>query len=645
MMSDVKHNKFQIGSKTIGVGEKTYVIAEAGNNHNGCFDRAIALVDAAKKAGADCVKFQMRRLDLVYRESSLSGADNDLSVEYTVDLLKRFELSTADQKKISEYCKSKSIEYLCTPWDHESANVLLSEFDVPAFKVSSADLTNVPLLSYLAKLGKPLIISTGMSRMFEIKHGVELLNLNNANFVVLHCQSTYPAAFHNINLNFMERLRELHPFVGYSGHERGVAVSHAAVALGAVVVERHITLDRNMEGPDHAASLEPDEFLELVSGIREIDSAMGKKLGADSERPMSQGELINRENLGKSLVAASAIKAGDIIGEDDVIVRSPGLGLSPLHYNDLVGKLALRSIEADSFFFESDISVGSRVSSRKYQFSRPWGVPVRYHDVDDFLNVSQPDFVEFHFSYQDMDRDPAEFMEREEYDIDFVVHAPELFKGSHLLDLATHDSDYRENSIREMQRVVDITVALNKFFPKTQRPMIVTNIGGISMDAPLSEDEKAVRYEIFADSLGQLNLEGVELIPQTMAPFPWHFGGQRYQNLFVRPEECARECKKLDLRMCVDVSHSALAANHLGFELDEIIKALSGRIAHLHIGDALGVDGEGLPIGDGSIDFESLGKALETHAPGTLFIPEIWQGHKNLGEGFWVALSKLEGKL
>src|SRR4051812_6785876 len=310
----------KIADRLVGNDHPCFVIAEVGNNHNGDFDRAIALVDAARAAGADCAKFQMRKLDEVYRATSFSGAEDDLSVEYTLDLLRRFELSTKDQKRLLDYCTQLGILYLCTPWDSTSVQTL-DGFGVPAFKVASADLTNLPLQAAMAATGKPLIASTGMSTTPEIEAAIAFLNSRQAQFVLLHCQSTYPAALHNINLRFMERLREMHPLVGYSGHERGNAVTLAAVALGAVIIERHITLDRTMEGPDHAASLEPAEYAALVAGIREVETALGP-LNMPRQRILSQGELINRENLGKSVVAARPLAAGTVLTAEDLLVRS-----------------------------------------------------------------------------------------------------------------------------------------------------------------------------------------------------------------------------------------------------------------------------------------------------------------------------------
>jgi sialic acid synthase SpsE/sugar phosphate isomerase/epimerase len=631
-----------IGERLVGPGQPTFVIAEIGNNHNGDFDRAVALIDAAISAGADCAKFQMRDLAEVYRSSSLSGKDNDLAVEYTLDLLRRFELSKDQHRRLADCCREKGIPYLCTPWDIKSV-ATIDAFGVQAFKIASADLTNLPLIAAVAATGKPLIVSTGMSTSEEIGAAADFLNEHRAKFVLLHCQSSYPAALHNIHLRFMDTLRAIHPLTGYSGHERGTAVSIGAVAVGACVIERHITLDRTMEGPDHAASLEPGEFKALVTGIRELETALGEPSGPGAERRFSQGELINRENLAKSLVAAHALAPGHVITTEDVAIRSPGQGLTPLMLPKLLGRTLRRELKAEDYFFASDLSE-ERASARTYRFRRPWGIPVRYHDADRFLELCRPDLIEFHLSYQDMERDPAEYL-KGHYDIGFVVHAPELFAESRLMDLATRDEDYRRTSVKETQRVINVTRALKRFFPKTTRPAIVANIGGITMDGPLDADEKAARYKDFARSLAELDRDGIELIPQTMAPFPWHFGGQRYQNIFIFPEESAAFCAAHGLRMCLDISHTKLAANHFGFDFLAGLQALGPHTAHIHYGDAKGLDGEGLQIGEGEIDFRAVGEVFARHAPRASFIPEIWQGHKNMGEGFWIALERLEGTI
>jgi N-acetylneuraminate synthase len=626
-----------IGRHIIGAG-RAYVIAEIGNNHNGSFERAIQMIDLAADMGADCAKFQMRHLDEVYRQRTLRKDGEDLGTEYVLDLLRRFELSVEDHRRLADHCAEKGILYLCTPWDARSVDIL-QEFGVPAYKVASADLTNLPLLDKLASTGKPLILSTGMSRPEEVRITVDFLNRRNAAFILLHCNSTYPAPLHDINLKWMHKLREVHTLVGYSGHERGINVSLAAVALGACVVERHFTLDRAMEGPDHAASLTHAEFKRMIDGIREIEEALGE----GKERQLSQGEMINRENLGKSLVSTRVLTKGTVLKAGDIKVRSPGQGLSPQSYERLLGRTLRHDMLEEDFFYPSDLA-DERVEPRPYHFSRPWGVPVRYHDFQEYTARIKPDLFEFHLSYSDMELKPDDFLNGI-YTCDFVVHAPELFANSFLMDLASPDESYRTQSVIETQRVIDITRDLKRFFPQTVRPMIVANIGGFTMDEPLPPAVISEYYERFAKSLCDLDMEGVELIPQTMAPFPWHFGGQRYQNIFVKIDEIVEWCSKLKLRMCFDISHTRLTCNHLGIDFYDFAEKIAPFSAHLHLGDAKGLNGEGLQIGEGDIDFSLLGKILGKSCPKSSFIPEIWQGHKNGGEGFWIALDKLENTL
>ncbi len=626
---NIKVANFEIGSSRV------FVIAEIGNNHNGNFNRAIEMVDQAEKAGADCVKFQMRHLDVVYRQRTLRKDGEDLGTEYVLDLLRRFELTVPQHKQLADYCSSKGILYLCTPWDKTSVDVL-EQMGVEAYKVASADLTNLPLLEKICSTSKPLILSTGMSTPTEVQITVDFLNKRQARFVLLHCNSTYPAPLHDIHLKWMENLRLMHPFVGYSGHERGIAVTLASVGLGACLVERHFTLDRTAEGPDHAASLEYEEFKRMVEGIREIEQA----LGDGSQRRISQGEMINRENLGKSLIAAKYLTKGTVIGAEHLEVRSPGQGLSPQYYEKLLGRTIKRDMNAEDFFYPSDLK-DERIEPRQYKFTRPWGVPVRYHDFSDYNSRITPDLFEFHLSYSDMDLRLEDFLIGP-YSSDFVVHAPELFANSRLMDLATPDEALRAQSVIETQRVINITRDLKRYFPNAERPMIVANIGGFTMDEPLPPEVTKSYYEGFAKSLTELDLSGVELIPQTMAPFPWHFGGQRYQNIFVKVDEIIDWCSRLNLRMCFDVSHSSLTCNHFGIDFYEFARKIAPYSAHLHLGDARGLNGEGLQIGEGDIDFVQLSNILEKGCPKASFIPEIWQGHKNGGEGFWVALQRLE---
>jgi N-acetylneuraminate synthase len=614
-----------------------FVIAEIGNNHQGDLDLCFRLIDQAAAAGADCAKFQLRDLRSLYRnQGDHTDASEDLGSQYTLDLLSRFSLDADALFKAFDHCKAKGIIPLCTPWDLDSV-AALERYGVAAYKVASADLTNHQLLTAVADTGKPVMLSTGMSREAEIAEAVALLKRRGAQFVLLHCNSTYPAPFKDINLSYMDRLRGLGDcLVGYSGHERGTAVVHAAVARGAKVIEKHFTLDKTLEGNDHKVSLLPDEFRAMVEGIRQVEESLGNA----EARTLTQGEMMNRETLAKSLIAACDIPLGTEITDDMLLVRSPGKGLQPNLRPQLVGRKAVRALKAGDFFYPSDIGQGDAVA-RAFSFRRPWGLPVRYHDFKDLLVKTNPTLLEFHLSYVDMDL-PLEDFFGQPLDIDFVVHSPELFAGDHVLDLCSRDPEYRAQSIRNLQRVIDLTRALKRWFPKTQRPPIVTNVGGFSMDAHLSAAERRELLALLDDSLAQLDMTGVEVIPQTMPPYPWHFGGQRYHNLFVEPGEIVEFCTRHSMRVCLDVSHSALACTHLKVPFAEFWEQVGPYVCHLHLADAQGVDGEGLQVGEGEIDFAGMARQLDRLAPQASFIPEIWQGHKNDGAGFWLALDRLE---
>ena len=612
-----------------------FVIAEIGNNHNGSFEVACKLIDQAKAAGADCAKFQMRDMDVLYRNSQSNDAD--LGAEYTIDLLKRFQLSDKELFAAFDYCHSVNIIPLCTPWD-KSSFVKLEQYGLSAYKVSSADFTNFELTRTIAQAGKPLICSTGMATENEIKQGIAHLKTLNVPYILLHCNSTYPAPFKDINLKYMSHIRELGDcLVGYSGHERGIAVAVSAVALGAKIIEKHITLDKSWEGNDHKVSLLPEEFKQMVEAIRQVEPSLGSSV---SERMISQGEMMNREVLAKSLIASVAIKKGSVISRDMVDIKSPGQGIQPNRLNDLLGRVILRDMQAADFFFPSDLGEG-QVQARNYHFKQPWGIPVRYHDLQHLKNMSNMDLLEIHLSYKDMELDFKDFIP-EPLDLDLVVHAPELFSGDHTLDLCSLDDDYRQRSITELQRVIDLTRSLKSVFLKSKRTPIVTNMGGFSDTAHLDQKQRTLLYDLLEESLSKLDMNGIEIIPQSMPPFPWHFGGQQFHNLFLDSEGIKLFCQKNNMRICLDVSHTKLACNHYHWSLSNFVKEVGPYIAHLHLADSGGVDGEGLQIDEGEIDWISLFQQINQYAPEATFIPEIWQGHKNNAEKAWLALERLE---
>ena len=626
----------EIDGRRIGDDEPTFVIAEIGINHNGRVDQALELVDHAAQAGADAAKFQMRDMASLYRnEGRTLDPGEDLGTQYTLDLLDRFALSAEELYRCFDRCRERGLIPLCTPWDPASV-AALETYGLPGYKAASADLTNHDLVSAMAATGRPLILSTGMSTEAEIREAVAVVQGAGAAYALLHCNSTYPAPFRDINLRYLDRLRELGSCpVGYSGHERGWHVAVSAVALGARIVEKHLTVDRSMEGNDHRVSLLPSELRRMVAEIRQVEEALGSK----QPRTISQGESMNRVTLAKSLVATRDLDPGHVIIGNDLAVKSPGRGLQPNRRAQLVGRPLHRTVRAGEFFFATDL-VDERPEPRPYSFRRPWGLPVRYHDLDALHTRGRPDFVEFHLSYQDLDLDYRQFVP-EPLDLGLAVHSPDLFRGDHILNLASDDEARWRRSLDELGRVIDLTRALAMQF-SSERPVLIVSLGGFTADVPVPAPHRAPMYERVAAGLERLDTDGVELVAQTLPPFPWYMGGQLHCNLFVDPDDTAAFAEDAGIGLCLDVSHSKLACTARGTSFAELVEVLGPHARHLHLVDAQGLDGEGLQVGDGDIDWPVLAEQLDRLAPRVGFIPEIWQGHKNDGEGFWVALDRLE---
>jgi len=627
----------EIDGRRISAEDPSYLITEIGNNHQGSIEMAKQLVDLAVSSNVDCVKFQMRTMSSLYgKQSEGESSGEDLGAEYTLDLLAKFQLKDEALFEIFDYCKSKGVTPLCTPWDLESLKKL-EIYGLAAYKVASADFTNYQLLEAIAATGKPMICSTGMSTEDEINSTVSFLQRKKAAFILLHCNSTYPTPFKDVNLKYLPVLKaKTNGLVGYSGHERGWAVTIAAVTLGACVIEKHFTLDRGLEGNDHKVSLLPDELTAMVNDIRAVEESMGQS----TTRELTQGELMNREVLAKSVSAQRKILKGETIKEADLLIKGPGKGLQPNRMSDLVGMVSPRDVNEGAFFYDSDLD-GIIEKKTSYTFNRPVGIPVRYHDFTELSSGVDLDFVEFHLSYKDLEVDLDSLLPASS-GLGVAIHAPELFKGDHLLDLASYNDSYRNHSIVEMQKVVEHSNTVKKRFPSTESPALVLNAGGWNSEGFLGSEEVTKKYQILKDSLKKINFDGVILAIQTMPPFPWHFGGQSYHNLFVDANEIVEFCKTTGHKVCLDVSHTMMACNYYGWDLYDFVEKIAPYVVHMHIVDAKGPDGEGITVGEGDVDFKRLGELLERVLPNVQFIPEVWQGHKNSGEGFWQALSYLE---
>jgi N-acetylneuraminate synthase len=322
------------------------IIAEAGVNHNGSLDLAVQLVEAAKASGADAVKFQTFRAERLATPSAHKAAYQDRTTAKTesqFEMLKRLELDAAAHQRLIAHCREIGIQFLSSPFDAPSAD-LLAALDVPVFKVPSGEITNLPFLARLARKGRPLILSTGMSTLGEVEEAVAVLRAAGATqLTLLHCVTEYPAPYAEVNLRAMQTLRTAFGLpVGYSDHTLGIEIAVAAVALGAEVIEKHFTLDRALPGPDHAASLEPSELRQMVAAIRHVEVALGS--GIKAPAPC---EVPNISVARKSVVAARALPAGHQLAAEDLDVKRPGTGIAPKLLPALIGRTLRAAVAED----------------------------------------------------------------------------------------------------------------------------------------------------------------------------------------------------------------------------------------------------------------------------------------------------------
>ncbi|MFQ5801296.1 MAG: N-acetylneuraminate synthase [Candidatus Methylomirabilales bacterium] len=341
----MKH--LEVGWRKIGPGYSCFIIAEAGVNHNGDVELAKRLVDVAVEAGADAVKFQTFKAERVvspgapkaeYQKQTTGAAESQF------EMLCGLELSPETHLELFSYCRRRGIVFMSTPFDEESAD-LLDELDVPVFKIPSGEITNLPFLTHVARKGKPMIVSTGMSYMDEVKVAVRTIEeVGSTGFILLHCVSAYPANPADANLRAMHTMStEFNVPVGYSDHTPGIEVALAAVTLGACVIEKHFTLDRSLPGPDHQASLEPGELAALVRGVRNVEKALGH-----GRKEPAAGEADTAAVARRSLVAAQDIPAGTALTLDLIAVKRPGTGLPPAMLPYLVGRTLRVDVRADS---------------------------------------------------------------------------------------------------------------------------------------------------------------------------------------------------------------------------------------------------------------------------------------------------------
>jgi N,N'-diacetyllegionaminate synthase len=326
---------------------KTFIIAEAGVNHNGSLELAKKLVDAAINAGADCIKFQTFKAEKLVSTSALKAeyqTRNSMDKHETqYEMLKKVELSYEDFIILKNYCDDQGIEFLSTSFDLESTD-FLATLGVSRWKIPSGEITNLPYLEKIAQFKQPVILSTGMSEMDDIRNALEVFRRHeNYDVTILHCTSEYPAPINEVNLNAMSSIKTVfNTSVGYSDHTEGIEIPIAAVSLGATIIEKHFTLDRTLDGPDHKASIEPNELKRMIDSIRKVEASLG-----DGVKRVTESERKNRSVVRKSIVAQRKINKGEILSTDNLSVKRPGNGISPMQWYEVLGSEAIRDFDKD----------------------------------------------------------------------------------------------------------------------------------------------------------------------------------------------------------------------------------------------------------------------------------------------------------
>jgi len=324
------------------------IIAEAGVNHNGSIDIAKKMIDIAVNADVDLVKFQTFKVEMLVTktaEKAYYQKNHTQKNETQFEMIKKLELDRADHIELLNYCKQKNIQFLSSPFDHESID-LLAELNIPFYKIPSGEITNLPYLRHIGSMGKPIVMSTGMATLEEVRAAIEVLmeaTVKKDDITILHCNTEYPTPMADVNLQAMLTIqKELGVKVGYSDHTLGIEVPIAAVALGASIIEKHFTLDRTMSGPDHAASLEPDELQAMVAAIRNIEKAMG-----DGVKTPSLSEIKNIPIARKSIIAKKFINKGERFTENNLTVKRPGTGISPMEWDAVKEKISKKVFVVD----------------------------------------------------------------------------------------------------------------------------------------------------------------------------------------------------------------------------------------------------------------------------------------------------------
>lgn len=596
------------------------IIAEIGINHNGSYNDAEELIKLVAFEKLYAVKFQYRNLDNIYYKSANEIGDEIISAEIYKNYLSPIEIYN-----LSKFAKELGLKVGISFFDKSDLKDFekyISVFDF--FKVPSVEFSNLLLIDSLLSQGKYVYLSLGGQNQDEIDRVFSELPKNG--WMPFHCVSNYPVNIQNPKLGYISYLKKITEGpVGYSSHDSNWEVCLLAIQQGATIIERHITLDKLSDGLDHSSSSTIDEFRKLALFASNFEHILG---GWNPRNP-NQGELLNMQNLGRSFYLKNNIEKSRFLKKADLIYRSPKVGLDMSNIEDYLEKPVLSNSSAglpvvqSMFISEKKISDEVIETSRKIDLS----LPVRLHDFEKFEKLFPIGAFEFHLSFQEV----MSHIDVSNININnkYSVHLPDYINSTKLIDPFSQDFEQKNQSIKLINRVSEFVEKLQDITGK-----VVPIVGSFS----IANCDKNIFYKNYKHFLNQFKEKNINIYPQWLPPIAWYFGGSIDLSISNNQDD-ANLIKKNNIDICMDLGHMFLGRNYYNFDEKILLDTLDKNIKHLHISDALGIDGEGFPVGvSGKKNIDLINSLLDKEC---LKVIEVWQGHLNHGKRFKDELSTL----
>ena len=596
------------------------IIAEIGINHGGSEEIARDLIDAAAVARSFGVKFQYRNLDNAYSSAANQIGDEILRREITKNYLSPKAIVSLVQHAKKSGIQAGISFFDAADMDDFGADLKVFDF----YKVPSAELCNMPLIHRMMGEGKPVMLSTGCHKESEIEEVFR--QLKGDNWIPMHCVSNYPVVPVNAKLGYLRHLaRRWKREIGYSSHDENWEVCLLAIQLGATVIERHITFDKNAQGLDHSTSSTPNEFARLADFAENFDLIMA----GDGPRYPNQGEMLNLQNLGRSFYATKDFEVGETIVAEQCVARAPRTGIGRHEMAQYLGRSAVRPVRKGEVINRSVFEPSRQPDDDVIAFarSRRVSLPVRLHDQREMQKKFPVGSYEFHLSFGEVLSD----IDVKGYDntARYSIHLPDYVSSTLLMDPFSEDEAQRAASVDILDRTVALAAALQE---RTGADVPV--VGSFSV----VHGSRKEFFETHAQLLWKYRSQGISVLPQWLPPIAWYFGGSVRLNAMNSAQD-VELIERYQLPICMDICHLCMGECTDDFVALDVLRRLRPHIRHLHIADAMGIDGEGMLFGDG--DPKNMAAVEEAMRFDQDKVVEVWQGHLDGGAGFAKSLVRL----